>query len=566
MLQLREMEDAETSLQHYLTQDTGHLEEFLSKFFQRGRFVEKLVTLVNTRLPVTIPYDVNSEYMPLGYAIVQNDPESVDLLLRYGACPHTAPCASADNAVSVQSPLHLALLRHSVPAIVDSLLKYGASSAQIQSVSSLLHFIVKCLSKATAAALMSYMSSFDRTDSDGRTLLHLAAMNGNDAVARRALRTHEVDVDKVDTLGKTALMYAAKRNSSVCVQLLLHGGATVDMTDAWGRTALHFAVRRADLKIVELLLSSGADIETEDNKGLTPLNYAFSSDDILHRREPKENSEDLLQSMLNSTKKRVSLYKRDFVNVAYPMARTCETESVIIKLLEDNSSHLSQRNDDGQMLIHVAAEFNKHRVVKWLIEKTGLNPNISDAVGWQPLHYAAKGGNRETFVYLLKQHGADVNSATPSGWTPMWILTRNGWTDLACDVMHYGCDVMRYGCYVQGMLTVSALRQADSHFSLPLSLFDPEEQNTKPVEYAQCGSRRIGLIEFASECGFTELTDAIAIANKKREAYDENSKKTTGDDLPSNILVTTRTSIANMLCQSLKAGVLSRTVHANAFT
>ena len=521
------MEDAETSLFHYLTQDAGQLEKFLLKIVQHGRFVEKLVMLVNTRIPVTTPYDVYADHTPLGYAIVQNDPESVDLLLRYGACARTAPCTSAGNDVRVQSPLHLALLRQSVPAIVHSLMKHGAQTAQIQrqDVSSLLHFIVKCPCKVTAAALMSDTSSLDRTDGDGRTLLHLAAMNDSDAVARSALRTHQVDVDKIDSLGKTALMYAAKRNSSIFVQLLLYGGATVDVTDAWGRTALHFAVRRADLKIVELLLSSGAGVEREDNKGLSPLNYAFSSDDILHRHEPREKCENLLQSMLKSTKKRVSLYKRDFVDVSFLMAKTCETESVIIKLLEDNNSHVSQRNNDGQMLIHVAAEFNKHRVVKWLIVKGGLDSNAPDAAGWLPLHYAAKGGNRQTLLHLLEQHGADVNSATPSGWTPVWILARNGWTDLACDVVRYGCDVQR-------TLTVSALRQSESHFSLPLSLFDPEVQRAKPVQYARIGSRRITLGEFASECGFSELTKATTAT---QHGYHNTSRKATADGRASNI-------------------------------
>ncbi|KAK2175657.1 hypothetical protein NP493_716g01003 [Ridgeia piscesae] len=561
----REKKEDETTLMRHLAQDGVLLEEFLSKVVQKNRFLEKLVILVNTRVPVTLPYDVYTDYTPLGYAIINNDPASVDVLLRHGACARTAPCTYVDDAVKVQSPLHLALLRQSDAAIVDSLMKHGACTAQIQrqDVSSLLHFIVKCPSETTAAALLADMSNLNSTDGDRRTLLHLAALNGNDAVARIALQTRQVDVDKVDALGKTALIYAAKRNSPVFVQILLDGGATVDLADAWNRTALHFAVRRADLRIVELLLSSGADVEIEDHKGLTPLNYAFSGDNILHRREPKEDSHDLLQSMLKSTKKRVSLYKQDFLNVAFLVARTCENESVVIKLLEDNPSHVSQRNDDGQMLIHVAAEFSKHRVVKWLIEKGGVDADTTDAIGWLPLHYAAKGGNSETFFYLLDQHGADVNSATPSGWTPLWILSRNGWTDLACDVIRNGCDVQR-------TMSVSALRQADSHFGLPLSLFDPEAQRAKPVEYARTGSRRITLLEFASKCELTVLfrvlSEEIAAVKHQNETYNNKpSKRVAGDAVASDILaVATRAVVANGQCQPHSPRLMCRTVYSRA--
>jgi len=527
---------------------------------------------VNARLPVTPSYDVYTDYTPLGYAIVNNDPDSINVLLRYGACARTSPCTYVDNAVSVRSPLHLALLRQSDPAIVDSLMKHGAFTAEIerQDVSSLLHYIVKCPNEAIAAALMVDMSDLNRTDGDGRSLLHLAAIEGDDAAARLALGNRHLDVDKIDALGKTALIYASKRNSPGFVKILLDGGATVDLTDGWNRTALHFAVRRADLRIVELLLSSGADVEKEDNKGLTPLNYAFSCEDILHRREPKEESTELLQSMLKSTKKRVSLYKQDFVNVAFLVARTCENEPIVVKLLQDNISHVSQRNDDGQMLIHVAAEFRKHSVVRWLIEEGGVDANVSDAIGWKPLHYAAKGGNRETFFYLLNQHGVDINIATPSGWTPIWILTRNGWTDLACDVVRRGCDVHR-------MLTVSTMRQADSHYGLPLTLFDPETQRVKPVEYARTGSRRITLVEFASKCELNELflvlTDAIAATKHQRKIFDEMSKKLTCGGLTSELhvqctcssnITTRRTKNSNAKCQPCNGRLVCRKEHSKA--
>ncbi|KAI0243187.1 hypothetical protein LSAT2_026207 [Lamellibrachia satsuma] len=495
------MADAESSLIHYLTEDRSHLGEFLSQLTERGHSTENLVILVNTRLRETRPCAVYSDYTPLGYAIVHDDPQTVDLVLRHGAFVQSAPCRPRDNHVSVLSPLHLALKHQCQAAVVDSLLKYGASTRNIlgQDAACLLEYVVKCPSQTTSAALLSDMSCLETTDNNRRTLLHLAAMNGKNAIVSIVLNSHLVDIDKFDAMGKTALIYAAEQNSSTIVQLLLDSGATVDLTDGWGRTALHFAVRRAGLKAVEQLLSAGADVGAQDRKGQTALKYAFSSESLLHSHSAKESAEDLINCLVRAATGPISLNRRDFVNVTFLLARTCENEAVIVKLLEDNISHLSQRDNSGQMLIHVAAEFNKHGVVKWLIEKGGVDATETDALGWQPLHCAAKGGNRDTLFCLLDQHGADVNNATPSGWTPVWIATRNGWTDLACDVIRYGADVHQ-------AMTVGKLRQAESHFSLPLSLFDPESQRAEPITYARSGSRGITLLEFSTECGFAELS------------------------------------------------------------
>ena len=511
------MEEAETSLIRCLSKNRNHLGEYLFQLTKRNFSKEDLVILVNTRLREKIACPVYSDYTPLGCAIVKNDLQAVVVLLHYGACAQTVPCKPKDHSVCVLSPLHLALKHLCQPTIVDTLLKKGASTKNIQSrdVSCLLGFIAKCPSKETSAALLSDISCLNRIDKDKRTLLHLAAMNGKRGIVSSVLISRQVDVDQFDVTGKTALLYAAERNLPDIVQLLLNGGATVDLADAWGRTALHFAVRRASLKTVELLVSAGANICAEDKKGLTPLNYAYSNDSILQYHEPRENAEHLILFLLKSPTNEIAFCKRDFVNLAFMMIKTCESDDVLLKLLENDRNLASQRNDSGKMLIHVAAEFRKQGVVKWLIEKGGVDSNVSDGFGLQPLHYAAKGGNKDTIFYLLEQHGADVNSATPSGWTPIWILARNGWTDLACDVVRYGCDINH-------TMTVSDLRQAGSHYSLRLSLFDPKTKRGKPM--ARRGPRPITLLQFATKCRFANLARLLAVAQGTSPTHNRVNK------------------------------------------
>ena len=497
------IENATVSLNRYLTEDISHLGDFLLSFSCNS--VEKMVMLLNTRMSVASPDGAFSDYTPLGFAIIRNNPKAVNLLLRFGACVQSAPCTSTDTSVSALSPLHLALSYLCQPAVVDALLVHGASTASIErrDVSSLFSFIVQCPSKTTASALMSVMPCLGATDRDKRTLLHVAAKHCNATVASSVLNGRLVNVDQVDAMAKTALMYAAEENSPLIIQLLLDAGAAVNFTDAWGRTALHFAARKAGVKTVRTLLSAGADICAEDRKGLTTLTYACSHDRILHFKSPKADEDDLVKCLIESARTRVSLCERDFLHAAFLMATSFDGETAIMKLLTGNREHVSKRNDVGQTLLHVAAEFNNHAAVKWLVEEGGLEPTVPDSDGWQPLHYAAKGGNNATFFYLLHRYEADVDTATPSGWTPIWILTRNGWTDLACDVVRSGCDVRH-------TLTVLQLRQANSHFCLPLSLFDPKAQRADPVAYAKGGSRSVSLAEFSTECDFAELSRLLA--------------------------------------------------------
>ncbi|KAK2139767.1 hypothetical protein NP493_6213g00000 [Ridgeia piscesae] len=279
------MASAESSLIKCLTKDRSNLEDFLSQLSVRNYSAEHLVILVNTRLK---DRRVPAPGLP--------DPRALD------------------NHVCVLSPLHLAIKQQCQPALVDTLLKFSRKNIQRRDAACLQEYIVKCPSKTTSLAFLSDMSCLDTTDNNRRTFLHLAAMNGKDAIVRDVIASRQVGVDKVDAIGKTALIYAAEQNAPTILRLLLDAGATVDLTDAWGRTALHFAVRRAGRKAVELLLSAGADVGAEDRKGLTPLKYAISTDSLLHSHSAKENAEDLIESLVWSSSKPISLNRRDFVS------------------------------------------------------------------------------------------------------------------------------------------------------------------------------------------------------------------------------------------------------------
>ena len=93
---------------------------------------------------------------------------------------------------------------------------------------------------------------------DGRTALHLAAIEGHPEVVKLLL---EEGADKdaatvegqLTVGGQKALHLAALHGRSEVVKLLLEAGADKDAVDLEGRTALDLAIERRHLEVVRLL-------------------------------------------------------------------------------------------------------------------------------------------------------------------------------------------------------------------------------------------------------------------------------------------------------------------------
>ncbi|KEZ43413.1 1-alkyl-2-acetylglycerophosphocholine esterase [Scedosporium apiospermum] len=71
-----------------------------------------------------------------------------------------------------------------------------------------------------------------------------------------------------------SLHISAELGNARIVQFLLDNDVDVDGVDSSGRTALHYAARGAHIEVVSRLLAGGADSEARDYNGLSPLHAA----------------------------------------------------------------------------------------------------------------------------------------------------------------------------------------------------------------------------------------------------------------------------------------------------
>jgi ankyrin repeat protein len=116
----------------------------------------------------------------------------------------------------------------------------------------------------------------NQTDEEGRTGLHICAMNGNVPIARILLRAG-AKLNVTDRLGNTPLHLAAERSQNEIAELLIDAGAKLDIENNSGMTPLMIAASRGDLELVRALLAKGANVAKTDYTGRDAAGWAEDS-------------------------------------------------------------------------------------------------------------------------------------------------------------------------------------------------------------------------------------------------------------------------------------------------
>ncbi|XP_038074014.1 ankyrin repeat family A protein 2-like [Patiria miniata] len=103
--------------------------------------------------------------------------------------------------------------------------------------------------------------------------VHQLAAQGEIATLEEKFQ-EDIDIDELDSIGRTPLMWACAHQQTDIVQHLLTHGADVTKESLDGETALAFASSAGSIDIVRTLLTEGADVNKADWNEGTPLLYA----------------------------------------------------------------------------------------------------------------------------------------------------------------------------------------------------------------------------------------------------------------------------------------------------
>ena len=174
----------------------------------------------------------------LQYAAAARLPSCIIPLLEAGANPNTP------NACLLETPLHVAALRHDEPQ----------------------KFLVP---------LLSYGADVNACDHEGSSVLAFAVQAGH-RYSAECLLAHGADVNSPDKGGFTPLGLAVVyKQCRLIGTLLAYGASDTDVTEA-GETLLHLCALHGDLKTLGVLAQQRVRLwdAAPDTQGMTAMDYA----------------------------------------------------------------------------------------------------------------------------------------------------------------------------------------------------------------------------------------------------------------------------------------------------
>ncbi|XP_019638000.1 PREDICTED: ankyrin-3-like [Branchiostoma belcheri] len=233
-----------------------------------------------------------------------------------------------------------------------------------------------CLALVLYSTCNHYIQKAEKaTTIGGRTPLHAAAIKGDVSRLMRLLAPKDIDINKQDSQGDTALMLAIRNKKEDVAMLLLSDGASHWSFNLNGEAAIHEAATNGLAALITNLVEYGADPELQSRDGWTPLMKAVKADEL----------------------------------------------ETVRALLEKGNANPNTKSDSGGLTpLHLAAQKTPNMVS--LLAKAGGNVNARDEIfGLTPLHVAATECNSLTVRELLKR-GADDWLEAHDGTRPRHVI------------------------------------------------------------------------------------------------------------------------------------------------
>ncbi|KAA8573245.1 hypothetical protein EYC84_003739 [Monilinia fructicola] len=367
-----------------------------------------------------VPANTGSEINALKEAILAHDPESVRLLLTFGANPN-------DHDRDGDTPLRAAIEK-SFLAGATTLLKYGADPNLVAGID---------MESPLSASVMSNMVGFshlfliyngdaNQTTSNGNTLLISAISKKTSRKFMDLLLKYGANPNAKSKEGKTALFEAISCGRADIVSALLEHGADPNLPGPkhmlWPAT-YHNAC-------LQYLLSHGADAKKCPGimELATSINNIESVRTLLKAGvDPNAKKDGVYTPLCTSIRDdRPEIFKLLLSNKADP--NTMASEYPAWKCVTHNRVHFLPALVAAGADIHnpkgiaeMAVSCNNMEALNWLLDQ-GVNPNDKSSKGMSPLTTAIR-EERLEMIDLLLLRGADVN-VRGQDW-PVCMAVRN---------------------------------------------------------------------------------------------------------------------------------------------
>jgi len=183
-------------------------------------------------------------------------------------------------------------------------------------------------------------------------------------------------------------LIAAEQGQLDTLKKCLDNGIDINVTNRQGRTAIINASLNKHYECVSFLINAGADIDKQDQTCFNPF----------------------LLSCLNN-------------------------DLTLLRLVLPANPNLDLLTRFGGVGITPASEKGHVEIVRELLEKTEINVNHTNFVGWTPLLEAIVlndgGEKQQEIVKLLLEHGANPHMTDKYGKKPLALAKEKGYTEIA---------------------------------------------------------------------------------------------------------------------------------------
>ncbi|CAN4093150.1 unnamed protein product [Withania somnifera] len=368
--------------------------------------------------PLSTPLDtvmVKSSMLPTGKA-------SQDDLRRLFSRSGKHIFKDAKIPISVVGPQVVEFLLSSKTLLDSSLLLSKAISlCDGCQLDSLLKSAAKIGNSYCISALIEAGADVNRRDSNGDSVMSLAVKSGNLDSVQVLIESGYI----MDNSADRFLHYAAAMDRVDLMEILCLGYADIDLNsiDSQGKTALHIAAIHGHVEVIQFLVSVGSDTDMLDSERWTPLHFAAHQGHV--------EAVDFLLNHSNFSK--YALTKQG--KTAYELATDKGDSKLYDLLLLGDNLHRAARTGD-------VADIKKCIAV-------GANVNGKDQNGWTPLHRAAFKGRVEGAKILVK-HGAKLDVVDDCGHTPLHLAIEAGQKDVAMYLITQGAKAVLKSFKVKG--------------------------------------------------------------------------------------------------------------------
>ncbi|MBA3602200.1 MAG: ankyrin repeat domain-containing protein [Parachlamydiaceae bacterium] len=295
-------EEKKYLINEFINQDVSeiiHSPNLLLKIAHSFRCIENEVLIKNhlikndPQLRKIFDYP-DSEILKL---IKKDDCQSLQAILNDGYAPNNKVFYSSNiyDAPKSQTLLHLAIRHGSVNVIKELLKRLTIEDINAKNIEGLTYLhIISCqdfededVRDELVKILIDKGADANIANDEGELPLHKAVKlcfnslkYGPSINFLQILAKNTININSIDSNGKTALTYAVSQCNFKLVQFLIKKGADVNVKLNFnGRSLLHFSVQsQSNSRIMKLLLQQCNDLPTQinvqDENGWTPLHHA----------------------------------------------------------------------------------------------------------------------------------------------------------------------------------------------------------------------------------------------------------------------------------------------------